>query len=655
MTACTLKAGSHSATGEGETGAGAGVASKGDVRGFLTLRASLGGGDEAEGGIVHPQPPQLGGEGAKSAAEMGKFARVEVSKAARKRIRKLRERLESLNQAWIEVGVGGGLGSGAEARKLTRLTAELIREAPGVRQTLPLAAGEEVAGAEAVRDPEALARTMAEVRRALSGAGGEAGGAAQQAALAHLRISGALAATLRILEVGAGLQGGDGGAVGTGALVAASLSLVHAAAAGQEANRWYLLLTGRLTPLVVLLDSRLRQLLPWRPAGCGGAGARRGSEWGAEEAGQTCRVLEVLCWCLAGRSAGQGGKQAWEDSVALFVALGGLAGLERLQVWGAQALTEAGQALQSKTGALGTGLMSGIPAAQHGVARDHLRVLDLSLALLQEITGGGGDSGDGASNGKKLDGMPAADSGGTEGASYPSSDANGSNTLPGTGSLGGDDNIGRSEVTPRAPREGLLLALEASGLGGVVPLLSTLVLEKSLGEGFREAEVLASASGALRVLANVAALDRALLQRMLGSVALQAEFSHVALHLVQAFAASDGEAAERIEAGAAAPDAAVLHELVLVLGYMAAAKPSSRARSVFAGWRHGVMLLRALCALPAPYFASPALREVLLPTLVAATYRNRDLLAVLRESLSPLILHSFVLDHLSAATNGTPD
>ncbi|KAJ1482352.1 hypothetical protein T484DRAFT_1897853, partial [Baffinella frigidus] len=144
--------------------------------------------------------------------------------------------------------------------------------------------------------------------------------------------------------------------------------------------------------------------------------------------------------------------------------------------------------------------------------------------------------------------------------------------------------------------------------------------------------------GALRVLSNVGALDRALLQRMLGSVALQAEFSHVALQLMQTFGDCEGhEMGGGASAGGADRDAPVLHELVLVLGYMASS-PSSRARSVFAGWRHGVMLLRALCALPVCYFAAPPRREVLLPTLIAATYRNRDLLKVLVQDVSPHVL-----------------
>jgi hypothetical protein len=106
----------------------------------------------------------------------------------------------------------------------------------------------------------------------------------------------------------------------------------------------------------------------------------------------------------------------------------------------------------------------------------------------------------------------------------------------------------------------LISSLQACGLGGVVPLLSSLFLDSRVscilrwragGEGGAGSEEEAAggagcggdgwgsvskwgaqcALAALKVLTNVALIDLRLLQRILGSVTVQAEFSHIALQV----------------------------------------------------------------------------------------------------------------------------
>ncbi|KAJ1482353.1 hypothetical protein T484DRAFT_1804151, partial [Baffinella frigidus] len=374
-----------------------------------------------------------------------------------------------------------------------------------VRAAVPEKAGAELAGGGGgegrgvIQDPEAATKTLAEMRQALNGASGD--GESRQAAMSYMRTSGALAATVRVLESATAALRGGGGGLGGGGLVSASLSLLHVAA-GQEASRAYLLATGRLAPAISLLDALLLQLIEASRAYLLATGrlapaislldalllqltlymystwVRESAEWGAEELRQVAEVLELLCGCLApdvtvgdrrctgsvqaaredtaargdtvhpapqlnfldvearrfawasGNDAGSDeqramvigamvigawngqktggaaaisavtagtkgknaeGREAGIDAerlVALLAAVGVLSGLERLQVWGAQALT-AEKADQREAG------------ARHGMPNDHFRLLNLSLSLLQAVTAPPpGPSGDGHTSGE---------------------------------------------------------------------------------------------------------------------------------------------------------------------------------------------------------------------------------------------------------------
>lgn len=90
----------------------------------------------------------------------------------------------------------------------------------------------------------------------------------------------------------------------------------------------------------------------------------------------------------------------------------------------------------------------------------------------------------------------------------------------------------------------------------------------------------------------------------------------------------------------------ILDELILLIGYLAV--PDGEGRSHFSGWRNGVMMLEQLCSLPLSYFISPRLREVLLPTLVLATYKNKHLLTVMRRDVSTVMVSKVSIAHTAA-------
>jgi hypothetical protein len=185
---------------------------------------------------------------------------------------------------------------------------------------------------------------------------------------------------------------------------------------------------------------------------------------------------------------------------------------------------------------------------------------------------------------------------------------------------------------------------------------------------------------ALKVLTNVALIDLAMLQRNLGSVTVQAEFSHVALQVLRmcgdagargvgahdhlgggggggggggaaACASVSSRAAERMaEASSRKALSRILDEMIVLLGCLAT-PTSAGGSSVFAGWRNGVMMVQALCALDVSYFIAPARREVLLPSLLIATYYNPELLEVMEESVSSTMLCQYISCYLAANCN----
>lgn len=231
----------------------------------------------------------------------------------------------------------------------------------------------------------------------------------------------------------------------------------------------------------------------------------------------------------------------------------------------------------------------------------------------------------------------------------------------------------------------LTASLQACGIGGVVPLLSSFFLDSRVvsilrwrggDDGTSDGWCPVSRWGArcaleaLKVLTNVARIDLALLQRMIGSVAVQVEFSHLALQVLRI---CGGAAArdKRVGAGGGAlgvdwcvvgdPPPAnssagramtrILDEMVLLLGYLATPTAVGGASSVLGGWRNVGMVIRALCELDVSYFISPARREVLLPSLVTATLYNAELLPVMEESVSCQLVQQYLESYLAAHAN----
>ena len=159
---------------------------------------------------------------------------------------------------------------------------------------------------------------------------------------------------------------------------------------------------------------------------------------------------------------------------------------------------------------------------------------------------------------------------------------------------------------------------------------------------------------ALRVLCAVARLDlRAMQQSLLsnGGVGMT-ELMHAAeallvcsgLAIAPTLRVKGSDDVQSRAAGAATPSQlrALLQELLVVLGYACFDCPAGQAAMCWG--THP--LLRRLTAVPIAYFASPAGRDVLMPTLLAACESNATAMAILAAEVSPVFLQEWINDQL---------
>ena len=82
----------------------------------------------------------------------------------------------------------------------------------------------------------------------------------------------------------------------------------------------------------------------------------------------------------------------------------------------------------------------------------------------------------------------------------------------------------------------------------------------------------------------------------------------------------------------------LLNEVLLLCGYFVVLHPQNQG---VLRWGKSPTILKKLWHLPFPYFCDPELQEVLLPTFLAACYKNQNNRVVVEQDFSlKMLLHS---------------
>ncbi|KAH9369975.1 hypothetical protein HPB48_001852 [Haemaphysalis longicornis] len=188
----------------------------------------------------------------------------------------------------------------------------------------------------------------------------------------------------------------------------------------------------------------------------------------------------------------------------------------------------------------------------------------------------------------------------------------------------------------------LAATIGVTQLAGSVSLLYGTLLQMGVPSGWRAANQkpallspakLAITGAALTLLNQVARLDLAMFQAVLGAEGMSLQLRHIASYLL--WYCSHWE------------EWALLNQVVLLVGHFAVLSPDNQA-VIQSGEQP--TLLQLLCTLPFEYFSNPELTQVLLPTLVCCCFRNEHNRAILEQELSPVLLANFV--EVSASCSG---
>lgn len=180
----------------------------------------------------------------------------------------------------------------------------------------------------------------------------------------------------------------------------------------------------------------------------------------------------------------------------------------------------------------------------------------------------------------------------------------------------------------------LAATIGVTQLAGSVSLLYGTLLEMGVPSGWRAGNQtpallspgrLAIASAAIALLNQVARLDLAMFQAVLGAEGMSLQLRHIASYLL--WYCSHWE------------EWALLHQVVLLVGHFAVLSVDNQA-VIQSGEQP--TLLQLLCTLPFEYFSNPELTQVLLPTLVCCCFGNEHNRTVLEKELSPVLLANFV-------------
>jgi hypothetical protein len=518
-----------------------------------------------------------------------------TSKGQRKRAKKFKQRLAGIRNAWQEKeedSLSGARASAAGSRlpKLSRLFSEVIKGAPAGEDLEKMSNGNKgnCPLRQPCRDLDSMVRTMQEIHRSVKQEEGEfrlgPGASSEERELIYssIRKSGCIAALIRLVSADEKLA--------YQRLLSGVLKVLIDVCTSHETNRLYIVSTGRLIPLIDSLETAISSI----SSACFPD---------SEGCNMLIQLMVIVSICFRSAAETTIQAQARDDTLGYLVNCGILLKMERLII----------SVIRLVAGSSAPKSVDQCEAKNQRCTA-HLKILEAAVTLLEAIT-----------------------------MCYETN-----------GQI-------KSAVRDGGVLTNLVAALDEGQLVGLVPLLSTLVLDAkmctspsvnadllkekgALPNPVKTAPGVYCAVKTLRALNNIAVLDLPLVQRTLGSVVVCSEFSHVALEILELCKSNPALHSELAMHGSSlALPSELLHELILLLGYLAFSS-SPGVQSPFAGWRNGVKMLQQLCALPISYFISPPLREVLLPTLVVATFKNPALLDAMRDQVSARLLATY-LDH----------
>uniref|UniRef100_UPI00358E2B04 S phase cyclin A-associated protein in the endoplasmic reticulum isoform X1 n=2 Tax=Myxine glutinosa TaxID=7769 RepID=UPI00358E2B04 len=187
---------------------------------------------------------------------------------------------------------------------------------------------------------------------------------------------------------------------------------------------------------------------------------------------------------------------------------------------------------------------------------------------------------------------------------------------------------------------GLGVVLQSSEAIGVLNLLyCTLLHGRTAGPedppAFAEPPLQLALLG-IRLLNNFALLDLAAFQAVVGAEGLTLAFRHIASSLLWHCSQQSSNP--------------LLHEVIICVGYFTITHPDNQLM-VQSGRQPTV--LQQLCMLPFHYFSNLGLRRILLPTLIAAAFRNPLNRGILEQELSCSLLCTFLQDAMQVGSEAS--
>ncbi|XP_034948726.1 S phase cyclin A-associated protein in the endoplasmic reticulum [Chelonus insularis] len=146
---------------------------------------------------------------------------------------------------------------------------------------------------------------------------------------------------------------------------------------------------------------------------------------------------------------------------------------------------------------------------------------------------------------------------------------------------------------------------------------------------------------ALKLLKSIGEVDLATLQKLLGAEGTSLQWRLIASHLITRFLREPlTEINEASAVTQGSPSAVqILNELFSVLGYFAVNNNDNQLVLQTAG--AGPSVLQHLCTLPFPFYGDPRLAPFTLPTLLAATHKNPEAIAILSCEMSYQLLEEY--------------
>ena len=203
-------------------------------------------------------------------------------------------------------------------------------------------------------------------------------------------------------------------------------------------------------------------------------------------------------------------------------------------------------------------------------------------------------------------------------------------------SNGSPVNSGRHEL--RSITECLMTSIEDTSMVGLPSLLCAALLRASStgSSGAIQPQHLPPnfipvAAAVMRILSNCAMHDLPTTQRIMSAPDLRVEIYHAISFLISFCTEQWATGNSRIKP--------LLNEVLLVCGYFVVLHPLNQG---VLRWGKSPTILKKLCHLPFPYFCDPELQEVLLPTLLAACYKNQNNRMVVEQDFSLKMLLRFL-------------